>query len=406
MQIKDHILLILRKIYNALNHYYIEKKGFYDHIINVNKTKGILCPEPRWVGELVLKFVFFLLMFSLLWLLYDTYINVSTYLKMSTYLILKENPRLIDDPLFIQVKKLVYFNDYFSIDFMFFIFITTPIAILVKLWILEQSAESNYKDRFQHTKLYSYIIMIVGVIYYLYVYKNYTSLGMRVNTANKIIYNNVNLDFINSQKICNYLEKRSEYDYSFIYGKCNDIKNNMGISKLYAYIKSVTDDIQQNIAPMSNITIQKFKTLRDKNGKLYRDKIVSALLTFQLMKYYIDNDLLEEAKDFFSAYNQIYFKNIDFMKHKINPILYLRFNDIMVFNKNYEYNIMMANSFAQNKDIYNYIYSEFSRTQNVLQNVIVEIYNILRYKMLSVFAYYFIMFLVLVILIIIYIYNN
>ena len=70
MQIKDHILLILRKIYNALNRYYIEKKGFYDHIIGVNKTKGILCPEPRWVGELVLKLVFFLLMFSLLWLLY------------------------------------------------------------------------------------------------------------------------------------------------------------------------------------------------------------------------------------------------------------------------------------------------------------------------------------------------
>ena len=94
------------------------------------------------------------------------------------------------------------------------------------------------------------------------------------------------------------------------------------------------------------------------------------------------------------------------MKYKINPILYLRFNDIMVFNKNYEYTSMMAYSFAGNKDIYNYIYSEFNRTQNIIQNVVVDIYNTLRYKMLSVFAYYFIMFLVLVIFIIIYIYNN
>jgi len=248
--------------------------------------------------------------------------------------------------------------------------------------------------------------MFFGVLYYLFVYNNYTSLGMRVNTANNIIYNNINVDFINSQNICNYLNKKSPYDYSFVYGKCNDIKNNIGISKLHAYIKSVTNDIQQNIAPMTNITIQKFKTLKDKNGKLYKDKILSAFFTFQLIKYYLDNDLTEEAKDFFSTYNLVYFKDINLLRDKINPILYLRFNDIMIFNKNYEYSSEMAQSFGNNKNIYNYVYSEFSRTQNVIQNVVVDIYNICSYKLISVYAYYFIMFLILIIFIIIYIYYN
>lgn len=407
MILKDIIIIIFKKIYHALETYYREKKDFYNHIIDVNaKGGGIFCEHPKLLGEIILKIVFFFLIFSLLWLLYDTYINIYTYLKMSSFLFVRENPRLIDDPLFIQVKKLYYLNDYFSIDIMFFLFVTTPIFILIKLAILEANADTNYRNKFKQLKLYSYLIMIIGVIYYLIIYRNYTTLGTRVNVANNVIYNNINVDFINSQKICNYLQKKSAYDYDFIYGKCNDIKNNIGISKLYAYIKSVTNDIQKNIAPMSNISIEKFKVLRDKNGILYKDKILSALFTFQLIKYYLDNDLTEEAKDFFSTFNLIYLKNVNFLRDKINPVLYFRFNDIMIFNKNYEYSPQMADSFDNNKDIYNYIYSEFSKTQVVIQNVVVDIYNILRHKMISVFAYYFIMFIILVIFIIIYIYNN
>ena len=48
--------------------------------------------------------------------------------------------------------------------------------------------------------------------------------------------------------------------------------------------------------------------LKDKKGKLYKDKIISALFTFQLVNYFIDNDLIEEAKDFFAAYNIFYLK--------------------------------------------------------------------------------------------------
>ena len=224
---------------------------------------------------------------------------------MSSFLVVKSNPRLDDNPLFIQVKKLTYFNDYFSIDLLFLIFATTPIFILIKLWILEYGVRDmeKYNNTFIYTKWYCYLVMIIAVIYYLIVYKNITALGTRVNVINTVIYNNINADFINSEKICNYLKKKSEYDYEFIYGKCNDIRNNISINKLYTYIKKLTLEIQQNIAPIGNISIEKFKTLKDKNGKLYKDKIISAFFTFQLVKYFIDNDLIEEAIDFFSTFN-------------------------------------------------------------------------------------------------------
>lgn len=405
MSTGEFIKLIMDKIRYLVVKYYQEKKGFYDYTINKhNRGEGIFCKEPRVLGEYILNIVFFLLFFSFFWLFVDTIYNLYIYLKLTLFTYIRENPRLLDSPLFIQVKKLYYLNDYFSIDLFFLIFVTTPIFILIKLWILEK-ANGDYKQ-FTYTKIYCYLIMIVGLLYYFIIYKNITALGKRMNFANNIIYDNINADFINSQKICNYLNKRSEFDYDFVYGKCNDIKSNISITKLYKYIKSVTDDIQQNIAPMSNITIEKFKTLKDKKGKLYKDKIISALFTFQIIKYYIDNDLTEEAKDFFAAYNIIYLNKISVVRQKINPILYLRFDDIMIFNKNYEYNLRMAESFGDNKDIYNYIYSEFGRIQNNIQNLVVDIFNIVSYKLISIYAYYFIMFIILVILLIIYIYNN
>ena len=405
MSVAEIFQIIIAKIIYLVKKYYNDKKAFYDDIIYKNRNgNGIFCKEPRMLGEYILKIVFFLLLFSIFWLLVDTMYNLYIYLKLTLFSYIKENPRLLDSPLFIQVKKLYYFNDYFSIDLFFLIFVTTPIFILIKLWILEK-AKGEY-DHFNYLKIYCYLIMATGVLYYLMVYKNITALGKRMNYVNNVIYNNINADFINSQKICNYLNKRSDFDYDFVYGKCNDIKSNMSISKLYNYIKTVTNDIQQNIAPMANISIEKFKTLKDKNGKLYKDKILSALFTFQIIKYYIDNDLVDEAKDFFAAYNIIYFNKINVVRQKINPILYLRFDDIMFFTKNYDYNERMAESFGDNKDIYNYIYSEFSRIQNNVQNVVVDIFNIVSYKLISVYAYYFVMFIILVILLIIYIYNN
>jgi len=405
--LKENFMKLMKNIYFYGNKYYEEKKDFYELILKINENNGIFC-KHKWISKNLLQLIFLLLLFTLIWFLITIINNVYNYLKLTSFLYMKDNARLIDSPLFIQLKNVYYFNDYFSIDMSFLIFIITPLIILAELWILKYGLEKNskYREVFSYTEWFCYLIIIFGVIYYLIIYKDLTALGTRLNTANNIIYNNINADFINSQKICNYLNKKTEFDYEFVYGKCNDIRNNIAISKLYNYIKSITKEIQQNIAPIANIDVEKFKTLKDKYGILYKDKITSALFTFQLVKYYIDNDLIEEAKDFFSAYNLLYLNKINLLRKKINPILYLRFDNLIVFNNTFQYNTKMADSFGQNKKIYNYIYGEINKIQNTIQNVVVDIYNICSYKLISVYVYYLIVFLLFIIFIIIYISYN
>ena len=253
-------------------------------------------------------------------------------------------------------------------------------------------------------KYFCYLSIILLIIYYLVNYKQIIRLGKAINISNRIIYNNINVDFINSQKICNYLYKKNEMDYKFVYGKCNDVDDNIGINKLYDYIKTIIDDIEFNIAPINNIDINKFKTLTDKNGKLYKDKIISALFTYQLLKYFIDNDLIEEAKDFFSAFNIIYSPNIYLLRKKINPLIFLRDNNILVFDNIYEYNSKMKYALNNNKNIYNYLYAEYTKRQNIIQDIVVEIFNICKYKFFSVYNYYFGIFIIFIILLIFYYY--
>lgn len=403
MEVKELLIIYINKIVNIISTYYKEKENFYKLII---ENPIIKCDTKPEVMILIIKVIFGLLLFSLFWLVADTIYNLYNYLKLSGYLYFKNNSRLIDSPLFIQLNKLYYINDYFSIDLLFLIFITTPLFILAKLFILEYSLKEEDKNYFRLTKYYCYLIMIVGIIYYILIYKPITDLGKRLNIANNIIYSNINADFINSEKICNYIKKKSEYDYDFIYGKCNDIRSSISISKLYSYIKKNIQEIQSNIAPISDISIDKFKTLTDKNGKLYKDKLISAFFTFQLVKYYIDNDLIDEAKEFFAAYNIFYLKGINLLRKKINPILYARIDNLMIFNSSFKYNLRMADSFGNNKDIYNYIYNEINKKQNNIQNIIVDIFNICSYKLISVYSYYFVMFIIFILFVIFYIYIN
>ena len=66
----------------------------------------------------------------------------------------------------------------------------------------------------------------------------------------------------------------------------------------------------------------------------------------------------------------------------------------------------MENSFGGNKDIYNYIYKEYNSIQTNVQNIVVDIYNICSYKLISVYVYYIIIFILFILLIIYYIYNH
>ena len=121
----------------------------------------------------------------------------------------------------------------------------------------------------------------------------------------------------------------------------------------------------------------------------------------------MDNDLHEEAKNFFSAFNLLYLqKTTNIMRTRINPVLYLRYDDLIIFNKMLDYNLQMENSFGGNKDLYNYVYKEYNAIQNNVQNIVIDIYNICSYKLISIYVYYFIIFIILIMLVLYYIYNN
>jgi len=172
------------------------------------------------------------------------------------------------------------------------------------------------------------------------------------------------------------------------------------MTKLYKYIKSLISEIEQTKAPLSNLSVEEFKQLKDKNGRLYKDKIVSAFFTFQLLKYFVDNDLIEEAKTFFSAFNTIYTPNVNLLRKKINPILYFRLDNMLLFDDIYSFDIRMSDSFNNNKLIYNYIYGEYYKIQDTIQNLVIKVFNIANKDLISIYVYYFILLIVIIILLI------
>lgn len=395
----------LEPIERLFKNYYYEKTIYFNKIIKIVEESKYFCGGNKKFNQFSIYALILLFIITVLWLVYDIIKNTYSYFQQTAYFYFKKDKRLYDSPLFKQITNIYYINEYLTIDFMFLLFISTPIFILLKILLFETI--SGEKGKFYYTQVLNWVILITGIIYFIFVYVNLANLGVRINTINKLIYNNINNDFIYNQKFCNYLNKKDEYDYNFIYGKCNELTNSISISKLYSYVRNNILEIGQNIAPINNITVESFKKLKDKNGVLYKDKIISAFFTYQLIKYYIDNDLEDEAKDFFSAFNLIYLKNSgNYLKTRINPILYLRFNDIMLFNKIIEYNTEMENSFGGNKDIYNYIYREYNIIQTNVQNHVVEIYNICSYKLISVYMYYLFIFVIFVILVGLYIYYH
>jgi hypothetical protein len=381
------------------------QKDYFNDIIKKWTENPQFCDKDKNMTKYGIYFLIILYIITILWVIYDIIINVYKYALMTLFFYFKTNKRLIDSPLFQQIINLIYINDYLTIDMIFILLFITPFFILFKINIFEK-INIETKDFFSNVIIFNYGIILLCIIYFASVYYNITNLGIKINIINKLVYNNINSDFIYSEKFCNYLNKKSLYDTAFMYGKCNDLKNNMSINRLYDYIKKITLEISQHVAPINNLSIDNFKLLKDKNGILYKDKIISALFTFQMIKYYVDNGLEKEALDFFSTFNLLYLKKINVLQTRINPVLYMRYGEIILFNDLYSYNDEMEISFGGNKDIYNYIYKEYISVQNNVQNLVVDVFNICSYKLISIYALYFIIFIFLIILIIIYFYNK
>jgi len=368
------------------------------------KKEAFVCSDIRIINDAIITVLWLFLIASLLWMGYEIYYNIYLYFKLTSYRYFKENTlKFADSPLFKQLENMFYLNDYFSIDYVLLTFVLTAIFVVFKLYIFDSILNDN-DLHFRYLILFCYISVLFAFIYYVMNYTSIIKVGKELNAINRIFYTNINANFINNKKICNYLDKKNDFDNNFVYGKCNDLKYNISINRLYEYIKLIFDEIIRNY---SNINVSKFKTLADKNGVLYKDKIISALFTFQILKYFVDNNLTEEAKDFFSAFNMIYTPNIQIIKKKVNPILYLNINELMISDTSmYKFEGELKESFYDNKEVFEFVKMEYNKIQNQIQNIVVDVYDICNTKLISVYVYYFLLLIIIIILIIFYYYNR
>jgi hypothetical protein len=113
----------------------------------------------------------------------------------------------------------------------------------------------------------------------------------------------------------------------------------------------------------------------------------------------VDSDLIEEAKNFFSAFNMIYTPNLQIIKKKINPLLYLKIDNIIIFDNIYLFEGELKESFYENKELFEYIKFEYNKIQSQIQNMVVDIYDICSTKLMSIYVYYFSLLIVIIILI-------
>jgi len=367
------------------------------------EKEPIICSDIRIINDTIIFILWLFLISSLLWMIYEIFKNIFLYFKLTSYRYFKDgNPKFADSPLFKQLENLFYLNDYFSIDYIFITFVITVIFVIVKLYIFYDFLDKKDEFHYRYIIMFCYISIALSFIYYILNYIYIINVGKGLNAINRIFYTHINIEFINSKKICNYLDKKNEFDNKFIYGKCNDLKSNISINRLYEYIKSIFDDISRNHLPANDLNNAKFKTLTDKKGVLYKEKIISALFTFQILKYFVDNNLLEEAKDFFSAFNMIYTPNIQIIKKKINPILYLKIDNLMIFDNTYQFEGELKESFYENKEIFEFIKMEYNKIQNQIQKIVVDVYDICNTKLMSIYVYYFSLLIVIIILLFIY----
>uniref|UniRef100_A0A6C0LGR7 Uncharacterized protein n=1 Tax=viral metagenome TaxID=1070528 RepID=A0A6C0LGR7_9ZZZZ len=367
--------------------YFGEKRDFVLNMIHLLDIKAT--PDNQETPdncELINKIYYYVLLtvflLLIIWILYDTFQKNYKTLAYKIGLLVKDQIRLRDVLEFKQIENIIYFTENFSLNIDLIMYLLFIVIILYIAYRFQYKLEIDdvYKE-FNLLLPVLLVMLVLGIVYFIYNYTFLNLLSRRTHNLKDVIYKNINKEFINKNKICNYSEKKNKFDDYFQEGKCNDIKYNFNHNKLFIYISSVINEAYNTD---NAITLEKFKTMKDKNGVLYKDKLSSAFYTFILIRYYVDNNLLDDAKDLFSTYN------LGSYISRINPILSLNY-DSLIFNSvntlNYEMP-KMKKAFNNNKDIYNYVYNDFYNNNSIIQELIVDIYNICKYKMISLYDYY------------------
>jgi len=384
--------------------YFGEKKEFIFKMFKLLEEKAIESAKKSSVKfetcQLIFKlyyytiFIFFLIL--IIWIIYYTLQINSTAISYNIGIVFKDQIKLNDILSFKQIDNLIYITDNFSFDYVLFIYLFLVILILLisYYFIYIIHIPEVYKEFNLLLPLLLFIVAI-GIFYFLYNYTFINLLSKRANNLKNLFYDNINIDFITKQELCNYTHKKDKFDDYFIIDKCNDMKSNFSLKKLFAYLTDIMNEIYNQD---NEITLEKFKSLQDKEGVYYKDKLSSAFFTFVLIRYYIDNNLLDDAKDLFSMHN------LKSILPRINPILSLNYDSLIFASSNgITYDIpQMQKAFNNNKDIYNYVYNDFYNNNSQIQEFIIDIYNICKYKMISVYDYYIMIGLIILCIIIYY----
>lgn len=386
--------------------YYLTNKMKFTN--EVNKIIQVIGDNDKICG-FIKKFIYYSLIFiyfiAILWIILDIIMKIKYLLNSYFVRIFKNQLLFADIPEFYQLKNFVYITDSISFDYHFIIFISILLIIYSIYYYFNNNLREQFTDIFEKefNLLIPFIIIsiIIGIIYYIYNSYNIIVLSNKSNKITKIIYDNINKDFINTTKICNYDEdKNSNTDSDFIKGNCNDLKINFTTSKFYNYISDTINEMYSN-AKLKSVSLEKFLTLKNNNNIPYKDLLISSFFTYTFIKYYIDNNLFDNAKQFFSKSNLDTF----FYKYRINPILDFNYDSILFNPSNNDLNFnnpFMQQAFNNNKEIYYYVYNEYYELCNDIQNIIVDIYNICSNKTICMYYYYLIIGVIMIFIIIYY----
>ncbi len=94
---------------------------------------------------------------------------------------------------------------------------------------------------------------------------------------------------------------------------------------------------------------------------------------------------------------------------RINPILSFSYDSLIVNQSNNSLTFelpKMRKAFNNNKVIYNYVYNDYYNISSQIQELIIDIYNICKYKMLSLYDFYLFIGIIIVCIIIYYFVKN
>jgi hypothetical protein len=392
----NEFINIIIKYFNDKNNFFTKISDTFNNDNTKSKDKGKSkegddenCSFYKQIFNVLLIVLLLLsIVYIILYIFFCNYYSANALLKkyFSTQI------RLRDIPEFYQIKNIIYLNDIFSFDLSLIVLMLAAFSVICCCYYLNDEPQFKkekikFKEEFNLFIIFSIIIIISGFIYYSMNYNNLTDLSRRNNILITYFYKNINRDYIVTEKLCNYNERKDILDTDFKLNKCNDIELNFSIETLYRYVKNIMNEIYNED---SEITIDKFKALQDKNGVFYKDRLSTAFFTFSLMYYYTSNNLYDEAKELFAKHN-----------HSINPILDLNYESVLLNKPDLSYNnYLMQTAFNNNKDVYYFVYNEYYNISSEIQNLIVDIYNICKYRMISIYTYYnFVLFMMIVMII-------